>query len=117
MKINLKLAAIIILIISGSLFAQRGISIEDRMKNLDEALDLTDKQFNKVENILEHQSKRFRKLRDESDGDRERMREQARELRRETDDKILDVLDKEQKKKYRKHQEERRKAREERSRN
>jgi len=111
MKLNLILIVVIAVFWAVPVHAQRGMSLEDRMKNLDEELNLDDKQYSKIENILENQMKEFRKLRDESDGDREQMREKGRKMMKDTDDKILDLLDDGQKKKYRKLIEERRQNR------
>jgi predicted nucleic acid-binding Zn-ribbon protein len=118
MKMNLIFIVIIAALCSTSIFAQRGMSVEDRMKNLDKELDLSDKQYTQIEEVLEDQMKKFRKLRDESDGDWEGMREKARKMRKDTDDEICKVLNEDQTKKYRKLMEERRqKWQRERSRN
>jgi Spy/CpxP family protein refolding chaperone len=111
MKFSLFLVVLFAVFCSINIFAQRGMSVEERMKELDKQLDLSDKQYSQVEKIMENQSKKFRNLWQESNGNRESMREEGRKLRKETDDKIMKVLNDEQKKKYKKLMEERRKNR------
>jgi protein CpxP len=92
-----------------TIFAQRGMSHEDRMKNLDERLNLSEEQYTQVDSILKDQTKEFQILREGWDegGDRDEMRQKMRELRNDTDDKILAVLNEEQTTEYKKYQEER----------
>ncbi len=116
MKFNYALLFLITVIFAATLSAQRRPDINERMKKMDQELNLSDEQHSKIRTILEDQVKEFRKLREESDGDREQMRERARKMMKDSDDKICEVLNPEQQKKYRKHQEERRKNRRERPR-
>lgn len=114
MKINLFLFILIAVISSTTICAQRRMSLEDRMNNLNEKLNLSEEQYTQVEKILKDQRKNFEKLRDGWDGDREQMREKFMKLRNETDDRIVEVLNAEQQKEYEKYKKERRQSRRER---
>ena len=109
MKTKLFLFFLIAAMSSITIFAQRGMSQEDRMKNMNERLNLSEEQYAQVDSILKEQTKEFQVLRDgwEEGGDRDQMREKMRELRNETDDKMLAVLNEEQTTEYKKYQEER----------
>jgi len=109
MKTKLFLFILITAMSSITILAQRGMSHEDRMKNLNDKLNLSEVQYTQVDSILKEQTKEFQKLRDgwEEGGDRDQMREKMMELRKETDDRILEVLNEEQKTEYKKYQEER----------
>ena len=111
MKFNLFLFILIAAISSTTLFAQRGMSHEDRMKNLDDKLNLSEEQYTRLDSILKVQGEEFQKLRDGADGDRDQMREKARKLMKETDEQIIEVLNEEQKKEYEKYKKERRQNR------
>lgn len=112
MKTRYALLILITMLLSTAVYSQRRPTIDERMKKMDKELNLSDEQYSKIKNILEEQHQQFRKMRDESNGDREQMREKAMKMMKNTDDKICEILNKEQQEKYRKQQEERRKNRE-----
>lgn len=83
-------------------------SIEDQVKDLKQKLELTDEQTDQIKNILEEQREQMEKLRENADGDRSQMRDLFMQVREETDTKIKEILNDEQKEKYDEIQEERR---------
>ena len=88
-------------------FARRR-SPKDRAVELRQLLDLTDEQTAAIETIYVEMDKKMAGLRDESEGDRQTMRESFRSLREETDKAIEEVLFEDQREKYRAIMEERR---------
>lgn len=114
MKTKLTLLTIIMALGFTVLLSQQRMSHEERMEILNEKLNLSEKQFTQIDTILKDQTKEFQKLREEADGDWEQMREKFMELRKETDDRIVEVLNAEQQKEYEKYKKERRQSRRER---
>ena len=108
MKIKLLLLIFITVLNSSIFYSQGRMSHEERMEILNETLSLTEEQDTQSDTILKVQTKEFQKLREEADGDREQMREEFMELRKETDDQITEVLNEEQLVEYEKYKEERR---------
>lgn len=80
--------------------ARRGASVDDRVKRLAKALDLTDKQQVAVKNILEQRQQEMLRIRtDESIPGNQRI-DRLRALQDQTVYRIRAVLNEEQKKKY-----------------
>jgi protein CpxP len=82
---------------------------EERAQQLQKALDLTDEQTGQVTKIYTEMREELSKLRQESGGDREAMREAIRDFREKTDARINEILTDEQKEKYQTFQQEQRK--------
>jgi P pilus assembly/Cpx signaling pathway, periplasmic inhibitor/zinc-resistance associated protein len=74
--------------------------IEDRLKQLGEALALTDEQKTAIKPILEESGAEMRKLLEDRSGDREARRSKLMELREKTNTKIAALLTDEQKAKF-----------------
>ena len=87
-----------------------GMNPQERMKQqlqtYKERLKLTDAQFNKIDTILKDQMSEMQKIRDNSGGDRESMRETIMGLRDKINKKIEALLDDTQKAEFKKIQEE-----------
>ena len=74
---------------------------EERVKQLDEKLKLSDDQKTKLTAVFIEQSEAMKKMREEAQGgDREAMREKIQKFRAENDVKVAAVLNDEQKKTY-----------------
>lgn len=95
---------------------QRRMDPEQMTKTLTEELNLSDEQAARIKEILIDSQEKMREIRDNAQGDRSAMRESMRQLRDETDDRIMAELDENQKEKFRELQEERRRERRERNR-
>ena len=80
--------------------------IKQQLKTYKERLKLTDAQFKKVDTILNNQMNEIQKLRDNSGGDSESMREGMMSLREKTNKKIEALLNDTQKAEFKKIQEE-----------
>ena len=109
-----RLALIGLLILSGLFAQQRGMSIDDRLKHLTEILDLSDQQQKDIRVIMTDLENKMKAIRDEYGDDREPMREHMQPLRREMNDRILEVLTPEQQKEFKAFLDERRQKRQER---
>ncbi len=87
-----------------------GMNPQERMKQqlqtYKERLKLTDAQFNKIDTILKNQMSEIQKIRDNSGGDRESMREAMMGSRDKINKKIEALLDDTQKAEFKKIQEE-----------
>lgn len=87
-----------------------GMNPQERMKQqlqtYKERLKLSDAQFNKVDTILKDQMGEMTKLRDDSGGDMQLMREAMMGVREKTNKKIEALLDDTQKAEFKKIQEE-----------
>lgn len=81
---------------------------EEHAQQLKKALDLTDEQTAQVTKIYTEMQEELSKLREQSGGDREAMREAMRDFREKTDARINEILTDEQKEKYQTFQQERR---------
>jgi len=81
---------------------------EEHAQQLKKALDLTDEQTAQVTKIYIEMQEELSKLREQSGGDREAMREAMRDFREKTDARINEILTDEQKEKYQTFQQERR---------
>lgn len=108
LSLILFLSFIIVLVIGCSNEREPRFSIDDQIKDLKQKLELSDQQADQIRTILEEQRGQFEKLREEAGGDRSQMRERFMQVREETDSKIKDILDDDQKEKYGQIQEERR---------
>jgi len=86
----------------------RRLSPEERTAELKKELSLTEEQAAKVKSIFEQHDKEVRKLFEASGGDRAAMREAMQQKVKQTDEKILALLNPEQKAKYRELMKERR---------
>jgi len=74
---------------------------EDRVKQLDEKLKLSDDQKTKLTAVYTEQAETMKKMREEmKDGDRDAMREKMQKMRADTDAKVTAVLTDDQKKTY-----------------
>jgi Spy/CpxP family protein refolding chaperone len=78
----------------------RRLSPEERTAELKKELSLTEEQAAKVKSIFEQHDKEVRKLFEASGGDRAAMREAMQQKVKQTDEKILALLNPEQKAKY-----------------
>lgn len=82
---------------------------EDRVKQLDEKLKLSDDQKAKLTTVFTEQADAMKKMREEAQGgDREAMREKMQKMRADNDAKVNAVLTEDQKKTYKTWQEEQR---------
>jgi len=103
--------SILFVLISFSIsYAQpgRGRDINTRVNQLKEQLNLNDKQVEKIKKIFLARQKKMSEMRNEmADGDRVAMFEKMMKQRKIKDKQIMDVLNKEQKIKYKKILEER----------
>ncbi|MDY0906787.1 hypothetical protein [Pedobacter sp. CFBP9032] len=74
---------------------------EERVKQLDEKLKLSDDQKTKLTSVFTEQAKSMKKMREEMQGgDRDAMREKIQKFRADGDAKVSVVLNDEQKKTY-----------------
>jgi hypothetical protein len=74
---------------------------EDRVKQLDEKLKLSDDQKTKLTAVFTEQAESMKKMRDEmQNGDRDAMREKMQKMRADNDAKVTAVLTEDQKKTY-----------------
>lgn len=76
------------------------MSPEERAKMLTDSLALDSTQTAQVKAIFKDQQASMDKIREDSQGDRETMREAMMDLRKKTDDKIMAILTDAQKTKY-----------------
>jgi len=82
---------------------------EDRVKQLDEKLKLSDEQKTKLNTLFTEQAEAMKKMREEGQsGDRDAMREKMMKFRAENDTKVNALLTEDQKKTYKTWQEEQR---------
>jgi protein CpxP len=100
--------ALALLVQASSPAQPRRLSPEERTAELKKELSLTEEQAAKVKSIFEQHDKEVRKLFEASGGDRAAMREAMQQKVKETDEKILALLNPEQKAKYRELMKERR---------
>ena len=110
--LKISLLAMLALLLQQSVLAQgpgRGrLSPSERAAELKKELNLSDEQTAKIQTIYEQQEKEMRALFETSGGDRAAMREAMQQKVKETDEKILSLLNAEQQKKYKSFVEERR---------
>jgi protein CpxP len=92
--------ALALLVQASSPAQPRRLSPEERTAELKKELSLTEEQAAKVKSIFEQHDKEVRKLFEASGGDRAAMREAMQQKVKETDEKILALLNPEQKAKY-----------------
>ena len=109
--LNLLMIFVLSLTISCEEERGRRFSLENQLKNLEESLELTEEQTNKIKPILEDQREEINEFRDNFEGERFEMRDAMMEIRKKTDQKINAILSDEQKEKYQQFQEERRERR------
>lgn len=84
---------------------------EDRVKQLDGKLKLSDEQKTKLTAVFTEQQESMKKMRDEMQGgDRDAMREKMQKMRADNDAKVSAVLTEDQKKTYETWQKEEREA-------
>jgi len=100
--------ALALLVQASSPAQPRRLSPEERTAELKKELSLTEEQAAKVKSIFEQHDKEVRKLFEASGGDRAAMREAMQQKVKQTDEKILALLNPEQKAKYRELMKERR---------
>lgn len=110
-KLVFAAAAMFVLAMTVSSYAQMGGNPQDRLKKTLEdyktRLKLTDEQFGKIDTILTEQMNEQSKLRDSAGDDRQAMMSAFLELREKTNKKIEVLLTDEQKLEWKKIQEER----------
>ncbi len=110
--LNIAIVSLLVLLAPSSVLAQgpgRGrLSPDERAAELKTLLKLSDEQTTKVKSIFEQQDKEVRKLFESAAGDRAAMREAMQKNARETDEKILALLNAEQQTKYKQWVDERR---------
>ncbi len=115
MKNQIKLLSIFaLLLIITAVNAQPRFSVDDQIKNLSKILNLTGKQVEALKPILNAKMKKMESFRIENKGNRGEMREFMQKINKDYDEKILKLLDDEQKIKYEKWKAEREKRRPER---
>ncbi len=115
MKNQIKLLSIFaLLLIITAVNAQPRFSVDDQIKNLSKILNLTGKQAEALKPILNAKMKKMESFRIENKGNRDEMREFMQKINKDYDEKILKLLDDEQKIKYEKWTAEREKRRPER---
>lgn len=109
-KLVFATAAMFVLVMTVSSYAQMGGNPQDRLKKTLEdyktRLKLTDEQFGKIDTILTEQMNEQSKLRDSAGDDRQAMMSAFLELREKTNKKIEVLLTDEQKLEWKKIQEE-----------
>ncbi len=76
------------------------MSVDEQIKQLEKELKLTAEQSKAIKEILTEQQKERQTLREQSQGDREAMREKMKAIREKADNKILALLNDEQKALY-----------------
>ena len=76
------------------------MSVDDRVKRMTKALNLTTHQQTKVKSILEDEQKKAQDLRNDSGNDRQAMRQKMMQLRQDTGDQVRALLDDKQKGKF-----------------
>ncbi len=110
--LHIALVSLLVLLAQPSVLAQgpgRGRPAPDeRAAELKTLLKLSDEQTTTVKRIFEQQDKEVRKLFESAAGDRAAMREAMQKNARETDEKILALLNGEQQTKYKQWVDERR---------
>lgn len=79
---------------------QGGMSLDDQMAQLTEALDMDDEQAKAVRVVLEGQMAKMQEMRANAGGDREGMRAAMMEIREQTSAELAEILSKEQMTKY-----------------
>lgn len=94
----------------------RGERGEAQLKQIKEKVGLTEEQETKIRAIMQKAREEMRAEFDNSDGDREAMRDRMIRRTEKTDTEIMMVLTKEQKKKYEQYKKERQKSMQERMR-
>lgn len=90
---------------------------EERVAELKNELGLNDEQVAAITKIFQAQDEEMRKMFESAAGDRSAMREAMMQKRKETDEKIIPLLNDEQKAKYAEFQKQRRSRFEQRQRN
>lgn len=84
------------------------MSPDDQLKRMTKDFDLTADQQAKIKPILENARKKMEDARNDSNGDRQTMRQKMMQIRQDTNDQIRALLDDKQKEKFDKQQQERR---------
>ncbi len=103
MKVKLSsTAAIILMLLSSVIFAQRNFSIENQVANLNERLNLSAEQTVKITKILTEFKDDMKTQRSNFSGDRSAIRDVMLKIIEVKDLKILKTLNKVQKKEYKK---------------
>lgn len=83
------------------------MSPDDQLKRMTKDFDLTADQQAKIKPILENARKKMEDARNDSNGDRQTMRQKMMQIRQDTNDQIRALLDDKQKEKFDKQQQER----------
>lgn len=84
------------------------MSPDDQLKRMTKDFDLTADQQTKIKPILEDARKKMEDARNDSNGDRQTMRQKMMQIRQDTNDQIRALLDDKQKEKFDKQEQERR---------
>ncbi len=110
MKRNLILTALFLALSTQLIFAQRmrpqmmqgprKLTIDQRLKNLDDLLNLTADQKKSIRKIFENADTRMKEIYEQNKGNRQAMRAAAVDQREKTNTQILNLLNDSQKEKY-----------------
>ena len=84
------------------------MSPDDQLKRMTKDFDLTADQQARIKPILEDAHKKMEDARNDSNGDRQTMRQKMMQIRQDTNDQIRALLDDKQKEKFDKQEQERR---------
>ncbi|MBZ0178335.1 MAG: hypothetical protein K8F36_03510 [Melioribacteraceae bacterium] len=103
---KLKLFAILFIVLVLNIFAQPRFDPKEQGKELKQLLTLNDDQTREIEIILTEMTEEMKKLRENNTGNREEMFPKMMKIREEANKKIEILLDKDQKKKFKKYLEE-----------
>ncbi len=117
-KGNFLLIAVLIFFSSQLVFAQRGmgmmrnfgpkrLTVEQRIANLDKALNLSAEQKAQIKKIFENADKRMKEIYEQNKGNRTAMRNAMAEQREMTNKQIMNILSDKQKAAYTKYLKER----------
>ncbi len=117
-KGNFLLIAVLIFFSSQLVFAQRGmgmmrnsgskrLTVEQRIANLDKALNLSAEQKAQIKKIFENADKRMKEIYEQNKGNRTAMRSAMAEQREKINTQIMNILSEKQKAAYNKYLKER----------
>ena len=87
----------------GGMMGPRKLSVDQRLKNLDDAVGLTPQQKKDIRKIFENADEQMKKIYEQNKGNRQAMRAAALDQREQTSKQIMNLLTDAQKEKYKKY--------------
>ncbi len=87
----------------GGMMGPRKLTVDQRLKNLDDAVGLTAEQKKEIRKIFQNADNRMKKIYEENKGNRQAMRAAALDQREQTSRQIMNLLSDTQKEKYKKY--------------